>query len=114
MRSRQVITTAGGLSTDPTLNQILVGGLNHRLTRSLSGNLNVGLARRDSLNTDEIDILSLQIRARLQVQFLRWLAGRATYSYINQNSDGTSGVDAQRNTLFIGLTATALPWKIMD
>ena len=50
----------------------------------------------------------------LQVQFLRWLTGSATYSYVNQISDGTSGVDAQRNTLLIGLTATALPWKIMD
>ncbi len=105
---------AGGLSTDPTLNQNLVGSLNHSLTRWLSGNLNVGLARFDSLNTDEIDILSLQVGATLQVQFLRWLAGSATYSYINQNSEGTTGETAQRNTLFIGLTATALPWKIMD
>ena len=74
----------------------------------------MGISRFDSLNTDEIDILSLQVWATLQVQFLRWLAGNATYSYINQNSDGTSEADAQRNTLFIGLTTTALPWKIMD
>ncbi len=80
----------------------------------LSGNLNVGLARSDPLNTDEIDILSLQVGATLQVQFLRWLAGSATYSYVNQNSDGPSGEDAQRNTLLIGLSAIALPWKIMD
>lgn len=111
---RQFVTTAGGLSTDPTLNQDLVGSLNHSLTRWLSGNLTVGISRFDSLNTDEIDILSLQVWATLQVQFLRWLTGSATYSYVNQINDGTSGVDAQRNTLFIGLTATALPWKIMD
>ena len=107
--------TAAGLSTDPTLNQSSVGSANHRLTRWLSGNLNVGISRKDSLFTDEIDILSLQVETTLQlVQFLRWLAGSATYSYVNQNSDGTSGEDAQRNTLLIGLTATALPWKIMD
>ncbi len=84
------------------------------MARRLSGFLLLGFAQNDSLSTDDIDTLTYQATAGLGVRLLSWLNGNARYSYIKQESGGLVGADAHRNTVFVGLTAIALPWRIVD
>ncbi len=84
------------------------------MTRRLSGSLLLGLARNDSLSTDEIDTLTYQATTGLHLRLLSWLNGNVRYFYIKQESDGLVGADAHRNTVFVGLSAIALPWRMVD
>ncbi|MCH6557729.1 MAG: hypothetical protein IH803_05880 [Nitrospirae bacterium] len=114
LRLDQFVGSGGGLAAAATLSQSVVGTIDHTLARRLSGFLLLGFARNESLTTDEIDILTYQATAGLRVRLLSWLNGNVSYSYINQESNGLLGAGAERNTVFIGLTAIALPWRIVN
>ncbi len=66
LRSNQSITPGGGLAADATLNQSIVGTIDHRFTRRLSGFLQVGLSRNDSLDSNDIDTLTYQVGTRFR------------------------------------------------
>ncbi len=110
----QFIGSGGGLAAAATLSQSMTGTLDYALARRLSGSLLLGFARNDSLSTDDIDTLTYQATTGLQVRLLSWLNGNARYSYIKQESKSLLGADAHRNTVFVGLTAIALPWRVME
>ena len=114
LRFGQFIGSGGGLAAEATLSQSFVGTIDHTFTRRLSAFLLGGLARNESLTSGDIDILTYQSVTGLRVALLSWLDANASYSYIKQDSSGLVGEKTQRNMVFLGLRAHALPWKLLD
>lgn len=113
-RLDQFIGAGGGLAAQSTLTQNFVATIDHGLTRRLSGFVQGGVAKNTSLEGDDIDLLTYQAVTGARVQLLPWLEGNVTYSYVRQESSGTLGQDAQRQTVSFGLTAIMTPWTLMD
>ncbi len=114
VRLDQFIGTGGGLAAQATLVQNFVGTIEHNFTRHLSAYLLGGVAKNTSLESDDIDLLTFQAVTGARVRLLSWLDGNVTYSYVAQESSGSLGEDAQRQTVFFGLTAFMTPWTLMQ
>ena len=87
---------------------------NQRFTRYIDGFIQFGYGRNRSLAGTTIALDTYQARGGVNITLLDWLTGVATYTYINQDSSGLFGQTAQSNQVFVGLSATAPPWKILD
>jgi len=105
LRLSQRIGSGGGLTNSTTLSQNVVISASKTLTRFISGFLQVGLSRNSSLAGQTIRTNTVQFSGGASYRILEWLSGGVTYSYINQDSTGTTGNTAQSNSVFVGLTA---------
>ncbi|RMH04083.1 MAG: hypothetical protein D6704_11760 [Nitrospirae bacterium] len=111
---QQQIGTGGGVFAATTLSQYVVLMANQRFSRYVNGFVQFGYGRNRSLGGQTIALNTYQARGGVTVALLDWLTGVATYTYINQDSSGLFGQTAQSNQVFIGLSATAPQWKLLD
>lgn len=95
------ITDTSGLTDQLNINDTLTAAL----SRSLTERLNLGLSASYSLNRTKpvstVDICSYQAGINASWQARNWLSLGAGYSYFNQDSRGTSGIDVERNILSV-------------
>jgi hypothetical protein len=112
LRFTQDISDGSGIAATATLTQNAVAQLSRNFGRRFNGFVLFGYGNNRSLSGSAINLTTYQGRAGLSMSILSWLSGFATYSYINQNSDGTSAnaVTAQSNQVFLGVTGVADPW----
>ena len=111
-RYRQQIGNGGGLAAATTLSQTVFLRVNKLITRDVSVFGSFGFGRNTSLAGPAIDLITYQGNGGVSIAILSWLNGVGSYSYQNQDSSGTFGNTAQSHNFFVGLTATALPWRI--
>lgn len=107
LRLNQGIGTGGGLAASTTLNQNAVLTASKTFTRFVSGFLHFGYSRNRSLSGRTVETDTYQFRGGANLRLLEWLSGGVTYSYTNQDSQGSVGNTASSNTIFVGLTGTA-------
>ena len=114
LRANQGIGSGGGIAASSTLNQNVVFTAQKSLTRMLNAFLQMGYSRNRSLGGIAINLDSYQARGGVNLTILKWLSGGVTYSYVNQESTGQFGSTAQRNQIFVGLTATPETFSLFD
>jgi len=113
VRFTQDIGSGSGIAATATLSQNAIGQITSSFTKNILGFLLFGYGNNSSLSGNAIDIETFQARAGLNLAINSWLNGFATVSYVNQNSQGTStlGTTAQKNQVFLGVTAIASDWS---
>jgi len=105
LRIGQSIGTGGGLAASTTLNQSVVLVASKSITRFISSSFSFGFSRNRSLAGQSIQTNTFQVIGGANMRILEWLSGNVSYSYRNQDSQGSVGNTAQSNSIFIGLTA---------
>ena len=109
---RQRIGSGGGLAAATTLSQTVLLRANKLITQYVSVFGSFGFGRNTSLAGPAIRLNTYQGNGGVSIAISSWLNGVGSYSYRNQDSSGRFGTTAQSHNLFVGLTATALPWRI--
>jgi len=109
LRFTQDISNGSGLAASATLTQNAVAQFTRSFGRDLLGFLLFGYGSNESLSGNAINLTTYQMRTGFSLGILSWLSGFATYSYVNQDSSGiaATGITAQSNQVFLGVTAVA-------
>lgn len=110
-RFTQDISEGSGLAATATLTQNAIAQITRSFGRDFLGFLLFGYGNNRSLSSSAIDLTTYQVRTGVSMAILAWLSGFATYSYVNQESDGTSGNTAFSNQVFIGVTGVSPTWR---
>lgn len=92
----------------------VVGEATRSLGARTTSYIQVGYVSNQSFQVNRIDITSYTTQTGVTTQFLSWLHGNLSYTYLKQQAQGTFGQDGERNVVNISLTASAPPFRILN
>jgi len=115
IRYLQGVGLAQGFAENSTLTQVGTILLSHALGERLEGYAQFSGARNNTLNGEDIDLLSFGAGAGLTMVFLDWLSGGVNYNFYRQEKQGaTFGNDGERTWVNFYLTAFADPFRVFE
>ena len=107
------VGAVGGLSTNATRRQNIVGQARRTIGQNASIYVQSGYGNNRSLSGQEVKISTYTAGGGINLRFLSWLSGGLGYSYLNQKSEGSRGNNGERNAVFVSLTASAPSWRVV-
>ncbi|NOY83689.1 MAG: hypothetical protein GXO96_02485 [Nitrospirae bacterium] len=110
------VSSGLGVVRGVTRRQRVLGNLSYNLTERTGIYLRGSYASNKSIAENEINIINYGATTGVSTQFLYWLSGGLSYSYIRQETKGalnTLGRDGKRNLILFELTIAGPPWRII-
>jgi len=115
IRYLQGVGLAQGFAENATLTQVGTILLSHALGERLEGYAQFSGARNNTLNGEDIDLLSFGVGGGLTMVFLDWLSGGVNYNFYRQEKQGaTFGNDGERTWVNFYLTAFSDPFRVFE
>jgi len=113
MRYSDDVVRGLGVIQGANRRQSLILSASWAFLERVSTSIQFGYVKNKSFEGDSINVSAYTAEAGLSTRFLSWLSGSLRYSYLQQESDGNIGIDAERSFVSLSLTANSSPWRIM-
>jgi hypothetical protein len=107
------VGTGSGLTDSVTLSQRATFRVTETLDKNVSVFAQMGFGRNSSIpDNNELFILSYEVDTGVNFVVFSWLSSTIKYSYLFQESKGSTGDSGERNTITLTLTAAPEDWRI--
>lgn len=113
---KRSVSSGLGVIRGVTRRQRVLGNVGYNLTERTGIYLRGSYSSNKSIAENEINIINYGATTGVSTQFLYWLSGGLSYSYIRQETKGalnTLGKDGKRNLILFELTIAGPPWRII-